>query len=66
MWSEQFSNAKLGEEMGVGLCELVKRLTMTTSFVTHEQLEALTMSDVVAVLKDGNILQTGTIFHRSV
>ena len=59
---EPLSNldAKLREEMRVELRELVKRLNVTTLFVTHEQLEALTMSDVVAVMKDGNILQAGT------
>jgi len=36
LWNEQFSNAKLGEKMGVDLRELVKRLTVTASFVTHE------------------------------
>ena len=40
--------------------ELVKRLNVTTLFVTHEQIEALTMSDLVAVMKDGNIVQAGT------
>jgi iron(III) transport system ATP-binding protein len=59
---EPLSNldAKLREEMRVELRELVKRLNVTTLFVTHEQLEALTMSDVVAVMKDGNIVQAGT------
>jgi iron(III) transport system ATP-binding protein len=53
-------DAKLREEMRVELRDLAKRLNVTTLFVTHEQLEALTMSDVVAVMKDGNIVQEGT------
>jgi iron(III) transport system ATP-binding protein len=59
---EPLSNldAKLREEMRVELRELAKRLNVTTLFVTHEQLEALTMSDVVAVMKDGRIIQSGT------
>ncbi|MDF2114908.1 ABC transporter ATP-binding protein [Roseiarcaceae bacterium H3SJ34-1] len=59
---EPLSNldAKLREEMRVELRELAKRLNVTTLFVTHEQLEALTMSDVVAVMKDGKIIQSGT------
>ncbi len=59
---EPLSNldAKLREEMRVELRELVKRLNVTTLFVTHEQLEALTMSDVVAVMRDGKIIQEGT------
>ena len=59
---EPLSNldAKLREEMRIELRELVKRLNVTTLFVTHEQIEALTMSDTVAVMKDGNIIQAGT------
>ena len=59
---EPLSNldAKLREEMRVELRELAKRLNVTTLFVTHEQIEALTMSDVVAVMKDGRIVQSGT------
>jgi iron(III) transport system ATP-binding protein len=59
---EPLSNldAKLREEMRVELRDLVKRLDVTTLFVTHEQVEALTMSDVVAVMKDGVIVQAGT------
>jgi iron(III) transport system ATP-binding protein len=40
--------------------ELVKRLGITTLYVTHDQLEALTMSDVVAVMSDGRIIQEGS------
>ena len=58
---EPLSNldAKLREEMRLELRELVKRLNVTTLFVTHEQIEALTMSDVMAVMKDGLIVQEG-------
>jgi iron(III) transport system ATP-binding protein len=58
---EPLSNldAKLREEMRVELRELVKRLNVTTLFVTHEQIEALTMSDIVAVMRDGKIMQAG-------
>jgi iron(III) transport system ATP-binding protein len=38
---------------------VVERLGVTTLFVTHEQIEALTMSDVMAVMKDGVIVQEG-------
>ena len=59
---EPLSNldAKLREEMRIELRDLSKRLNVTTLFVTHEQLEALSMSDVVAVMKDGRIVQSGT------
>ncbi len=58
---EPLSNldAKLREEMRLELRELVKRLNVTTLFVTHEQIEALTMSDMIAVMKDGLIVQEG-------
>ena len=45
--------------MRLELREVVKRLKVTTLFVTHEQIEALTMSDVMAVMKDGLIIQEG-------
>ncbi len=59
---EPLSNldAKLREEMRVELRHLVKAMEMTTIFVTHEQIEALTLSDVIAVMKDGRIVQEGT------
>jgi iron(III) transport system ATP-binding protein len=59
---EPLSNldAKLREETRFELRELVKRLNMTTLYVTHDQLEALTMSDVVTVMDQGQIAQSGT------
>ena len=59
---EPLSNldAKLREEMRIELRHLVKSMGMTTIFVTHEQIEALTLSDVIAVMKDGKIAQEGT------
>ena len=58
---EPLSNldAKLREEMRLELREMVRRLRVTTLFVTHEQIEALTMSDMVAVMKDGAVVQQG-------
>ncbi|MGH8546111.1 MAG: ABC transporter ATP-binding protein, partial [Gammaproteobacteria bacterium] len=56
---EPLSNldAKLREETRAEIRELVKRLDITTVYVTHDQLEALTMSDVVAVMDQGEIVQ---------
>jgi iron(III) transport system ATP-binding protein len=56
---EPLSNldAKLRESTRVELRDLVKRLNITTVYVTHDQLEALTMSDVVAVMEGGRIVQ---------
>ncbi len=59
---EPLSNldAKLREEMRQELKALTKRLQVTTLFVTHEQVEALTMSDRIAVMRAGRIVQEGT------
>jgi iron(III) transport system ATP-binding protein len=59
---EPLSNldAKLREETRFELRELVKRLGITTLYVTHDQLEALTMSDVIAVMDQGRVVQEGT------
>jgi len=56
---EPLSNldAKLREETRLEVRELVNRLGITTLYVTHDQLEALTMSDVVAVMSQGEIIQ---------
>ena len=60
---EPLSNldAALRVQMRAELIRLHKRLTHTTSvYVTHDQIEALTMGDRVAVLKDGHLLQCAT------
>ncbi|MGH3644986.1 MAG: ABC transporter ATP-binding protein [Mycobacterium sp.] len=51
---------KLREEMQVELKLLQRELGTTFIFVTHDQEEALSMSDRVAVMKDGRIEQIGT------
>jgi iron(III) transport system ATP-binding protein len=58
---EPLSNldAKLREEMRLELRQLVKRLCITTIYVTHDQVEALSMSDRIALLLDGLIVQEG-------
>lgn len=48
---------KLREEMQIELKYLHRRLGMTTVYVTHDQREALTMSDRVAVMQNGEIKQ---------
>jgi putative spermidine/putrescine transport system ATP-binding protein len=59
---EPLSNldAKLRDEMRTEIRELQLRSGITTIFVTHDQGEALTMSDRVAVMQSGQILQCGT------
>jgi len=49
----------LREEMQVELRQLQQRLAITTVFVTHDQEEALTLSDRVAVMRGGRIEQVG-------
>ena len=51
---------KLRKEMEVELKQLQRRLGITFIFVTHDQEEALSMSDRVAVMKEGGIEQVGT------
>jgi iron(III) transport system ATP-binding protein len=59
---EPLSNldAKLREEMRFELRDLVLRLHTTTLYVTHDQIEALSMSDRIAVMSNGKIVQEGT------
>ncbi|MBI2531399.1 MAG: ABC transporter ATP-binding protein [Deltaproteobacteria bacterium] len=59
---EPLSNldAKLRERMRVELRELQRRLRITTLYVTHDQIEALSMSNVIAVMSAGVIIQDDT------
>lgn len=50
---------KLRKEMQAELKRMQQSLEITFIYVTHDQEEALTMSDTVVVMKDGNILQIG-------
>jgi multiple sugar transport system ATP-binding protein len=63
LMDEPLSNldAALRVQMRAELIRLHKKLDMTTTvYVTHDQVEALTMGDRVAVLKDGRLLQVDT------
>ncbi|WP_161878334.1 ABC transporter ATP-binding protein [Alkalibacterium sp. MB6] len=51
---------KLRTDMQYELRELQQRLGITFLFVTHDQEEALAMSDEIMVMKEGEIIQTGT------
>ena len=51
---------KMRQEMQIELKEMHKKLGITFIYVTHDQEEALTMSDTVVVIKDGAILQEGS------
>ena len=51
---------KLRERMQIELKHLHRKLGVTTVYVTHDQREALTMSDRIAVINDGELIQLGT------
>ena len=66
---EPLSNldAKLRTQMRAELIELHQRLGQTMIYVTHDQLEAMTMSDQIAVLHEGRLQQyasPGEVYHR--
>ncbi len=51
---------KLREQMQIELRQLQKSVGITFVFVTHDQEEALTMSDRIAVMSDGHVLEVGS------
>ncbi|ROO88418.1 carbohydrate ABC transporter ATP-binding protein (CUT1 family) [Actinocorallia herbida] len=62
LMDEPLSNldAKLRVSMRASLSQLHKRLGVTTIYVTHDQIEAMTLGDRVAVLRDGKLQQVNT------
>jgi iron(III) transport system ATP-binding protein len=69
LMDEPLSNldAKLREQMRVELRALQQRLGITTVYVTHDQEEAMVLSDEVAVMHEGRVLQVAppeTIYTR--
>lgn len=69
LMDEPLSNldAKLRTEMRAELKRLHGELEATTVYVTHDQTEALTLSDIVVVMNKGLIMQSGTpydIYHH--
>jgi len=59
---EPLSNldAKLREEMRSGIRALQRRIQITSLYVTHDQIEALTISDEIAIMNAGKIVEVGT------
>ena len=60
-------DAALRVEMRTEIKRIQKRLGISTIFVTHDQEEALSLGDVIAVMKDGEVQQVGTphaIYHH--
>jgi len=71
LMDEPLSNldAKLRMQMRTMIKKLQKELGITTIYVTHDQEEALAVSDRIAIMKDGKIIQLGTpeeIYNRPV
>jgi multiple sugar transport system ATP-binding protein len=69
LFDEPLSNldAKLRVQMRTEIKALHQRLSTTTIYVTHDQIEAMTMADVIVILKDGRIEQIGaplTVYDR--
>ena len=62
LMDEPLSNldAKLRVQTRTQIAKLQKDLGVTTVYVTHDQTEAMTMGDRIAVLKDGLLMQVGT------
>jgi iron(III) transport system ATP-binding protein len=65
---EPLSNldAKLREEMRVELKEVARAIGITTFFVTHDQIEALALSDVIGVIMNGVLVEMGTPYEMYV
>jgi multiple sugar transport system ATP-binding protein len=65
LFDEPLSNldAKLRVQMRAELSGLHLRLNATMIYVTHDQVEAMTMADKIVVMKDGKIQQIGSPLH---
>jgi sn-glycerol 3-phosphate transport system ATP-binding protein len=69
LFDEPLSNldAQLRHDMRIELAELHRRIGATTVFVTHDQVEAMTLADRILILNKGRIEQFDTpkaIYHR--
>ncbi len=69
LMDEPLSNldAKLRTTMRFEIRRIQRQTNLTTVFVTHDQVEAMTMGDRIAILNDGLVAQCGTpfdIFHK--
>ena len=62
LFDEPLSNldAALRHDTRVEIAKLHKQLGATTIYVTHDQVEAMTLADKIVVLKDGEIMQVGS------
>ena len=62
LFDEPLSNldAKLRTQMRVEIKKLHQRVGSTVIYVTHDQIEAMTLADRIVVMRDGHIIQVGT------
>ena len=62
LFDEPLSNldAKLRTQMRVEIKKLHQRVGSTVIYVTHDQIEAMTLADRIVVMRDGHIVQVGT------
>ena len=65
LFDEPLSNldAKLREQMRLEIRRIQQSFGITSIYVTHDQAEAMTVSDRIVVMNDGNIMQIGTPFE---
>ena len=65
LFDEPLSNldAKLREQMRLEIRRIQQTFGITSIYVTHDQAEAMTVSDRIVVMNEGNIMQTGTPFE---
>ena len=68
LFDEPLSNldAALRHDTRVEIAKLHKQLGATTIYVTHDQVEAMTLADKIVVLKDGEIMQVGSPMDCSI
>jgi len=69
LFDEPLSNldAQLRTQMRLEIKKLHQRVGSTIVFVTHDQVEAMTMADRIVIMKDGHIQQVGTpaeVYHQ--
>jgi multiple sugar transport system ATP-binding protein len=69
LFDEPLSNldAQLRTQMRLEIKKLHQRVGNTIIFVTHDQVEAMTMADRIVIMKDGHIQQVGTpaeVYHK--
>ena len=62
LFDEPLSNldAALRHDTRVEISKLHRKLGVTTIYVTHDQVEAMTLADKIVVLKEGNVMQVGS------